>query len=228
MANGFRVAGTLNEFLSDLEILKNTEHSLIVWQNDARGKKNIFDGKYQSFTQDKDKTIINIKLDKNYTFEKDNPVYIFEKDKGILFKGRYEYCINCVLNVLADNRVFLREKRIKSRFYFNYTKVKTNINITIEPDKIINLSVNIRDISPEGFAFRYDKNKSKIFSPGMQVELANIGGIELPRSLAGELRHISNYKDVGALAGSDTVVVGVKFTNPSKLIKKVIEAVKEL
>ena len=55
MSRGFRIAGAINEFLKDLEVLKGSDHKLIVWQNDANGDKQIFDGHYDSYIKEKDK-----------------------------------------------------------------------------------------------------------------------------------------------------------------------------
>lgn len=91
MENGFREAGTFKEFIKDLEILKHTEHELIIWQNDANDEKQIYNGSFESWNKEKDRLFINVNFEDSVSFEKDNPIYIFEKDNGILFKGRYEY-----------------------------------------------------------------------------------------------------------------------------------------
>lgn len=65
MAQGFRIAGTLIEFLSDLDKLKGSEHDLIVWQNDLKGEKQIYNGVYHSYVLEKDNIIVNVTLPKN-------------------------------------------------------------------------------------------------------------------------------------------------------------------
>jgi len=231
MAKGFRIAGTLNEFLKDLEVLKDEEHSLIVWQNDAEGNKQIFDGHYDSYSKDKERIIINVKLKKNEVFEKDNPVYIFEKAKGILFKGRYEFCVNAVLKILADDKVFLKEKRHEKRFYFNYTEVKAKILAThLDSEDTFEEKLKLRDVCSGGFSFKVSHKKAKLFTPGMKISLIDIGGIDLPRVVNGKIAHISHFKSLSTNAEAITKekLVGVSFDTRSKLFEKVISVIRQM
>jgi len=230
MGRGFRIAGGINEFLKDLDVLKETPHKLIVWQNDANGDKQIFDGVYDSYLKEKDRIIINVKLDKNEIFEKDNSVYIFEKDKGILFKGRYEFCVNSTLKVLADDKVFLKEKRAVDRFNFNYTKVSAKISfISAAGGPEINDLLDLKDVCAGGFSFKIAPKKKKQFKLDQEISLTEVGGIELPRAIEGKIAHISKFKSVSVdLDAQRQRLVGVKFNQDSKLFAKVISVIKAM
>ena len=82
----FRPAGTLSQFLTDLKSSKVNEGSLMVWQT-VKGKKKVLKGSYSSHKKEKDKTVVNIHLEKNHSFDKDSPIYLYEEVNGILFKG---------------------------------------------------------------------------------------------------------------------------------------------
>lgn len=227
MAQGFRIAGTLNEFFNDLDRLKNSQHKLIIWQNNYRNEKIIVEGIFNNYGQEKGNTYIFFDLEKTLAFIKDNPVYIFEKAEGILFKGRFEHCVNNSLKVLADNKVFLREKREERRFYFLYTKVTAVIELHMKStDSHVAQKIILHDITPDGFAFLLTNDQLKDIRTKDQIELCGIHGIKFPQPLSGEIVHISEAKNTTAkVQGSK--LVGVKFTNSSKLIEIVINEMKK-
>jgi hypothetical protein len=211
MSNEFRIAGTIHEFFSDLDGLKLNDHYLIIWQNNAKGEKVIVEGSFDSYFEEKGRTFIQARLEKNLSFLKDNPVFIYEKIQGILFKGRFEFCINNVLKIMADDKVFLKEKRSVHRFYFSYTTVNALIK-TIHPDSGKELSdeVRLNDITTHGLAFRVSVSRAASILVGSSIKLEVIHGIRLPEPIS----------------GTKVKIIGVKFDKPSKLIGAVINQMK--
>jgi len=230
MSKGFRIAGTLNEFIKDLDVLKNSHHELIIWQSDAQGNKKIYEGAYDSYTKDKDNIIIIIKLLKNESFLTDQIIYIFEKKKGILFKGKYDFCVNKVLKIIADDRVFLKEKRVEKRFTFNYTKPGAMLFFTqTDSEKDLKDVVRLRDICSGGYSFKVSKKRASELTLKTEVKLSNIGGINLPVPILGEIAHISNFKTLSTeQSDKKEKLVGVRFHEKSKLFSKVIAVMKEV
>jgi hypothetical protein len=227
MATGFRLAGTIQEFFTDLDALKNKEHYFIIWQNDQRGEKVIVEGSFDSYFEEKGRTYIQAKLDKNLSFIKDNPVFIFEKLQGILFKGRFEFCINNILKIMADDKVFLKEKRDKQRFYFSYTKVEAVFR-TQHPDSGAELTdtVRLNDITTDGLAFKLSSARAASMPIGSKVWLDIIHGLKLPTPIGGVIAHRSD--DARVVKGKDNnlKLIGVKFDQTSELIGAVISQMK--
>ncbi|MBD64489.1 MAG: hypothetical protein CME62_04740 [Halobacteriovoraceae bacterium] len=222
MAKGFRVAGTLKEFLNDLEVLKDEPHHLIIWQNDEKGQKIIFDGQYLSYAVESEQIIIHLQLLKNAVFHQENPVYIYEKAKGILFKGQYKFCVNNVLKVLADEKVFLREKRKYDRFHFNYTKVKASLLMPFNGKQETH-DFALRDVGSGGLAFKVSKGQLNHFPKNLEIELCSLGGIDLPKAIKGTIAHRSRFHDTNALDNAHKLIIGMSFQAPSKLITKVMQ-----
>lgn len=227
MSNEFRIAGTIHEFFSDLDGLKLKEHSLIIWQNNAKGEKVIVDGAFDSYFEEKTRVFIQARLEKNLSFIKDNPVFIYEKAQGILFKGRFEFCINNVLKILADDKVFLKEKRSVERFHFSYTTVNAKIK-TIHPDSGKELvdEVRLSDITTHGLGFCVSSARAESLPIGASINLEVIHGIKLPTPISGIIAHRSEPKLKGKNGGAKDSMVGVKFDEGSKLIGAVISQMK--
>ena len=110
MKEKFRLAGDIREFFQDLKKLKNEDDSLVIWQT-SDTKKQKFQGKFESYQTDKDKIIINLRLEKTQSFEPNKDIFVFAQEKGILFKGVYEFCVASSLKIVADEKIYLKEKK---------------------------------------------------------------------------------------------------------------------
>jgi hypothetical protein len=223
MSDKFRLAGTVKEFFSDLKNLKNVEHDLMIWQSSGTSKKKITEGQFDSYIIEKDNIIINISLSKTISFDQKNDIFIFAKSEGILFKGKYEYCVAGKLKIKADEKFYLKEKRHGDRFFFNYTKIDLMISYNLD-EKVFKEKVFLKDITKEGMAFFVSDKKSKQHKVGTQVLLESIHAIELPKPISGHIKHITPHKKSLNIVSGSYTHVGVQFENSNKLIEKVMLA----
>lgn len=220
MAEKFRLAGNVREFFSDLKNLKGVESSLTIWQSSIHGKK-ILKGKFLSYEKDLDNLFINLELNKVESLNQESDVYMFSEKEGILFKGKYQFCVANKLKVLADEKFYLKEKRENNRFFFHYSKV--DLKVSQKREDISNTQkVFLKDISNMGMAFLVTKSKQNSFHIGQRVYLESVSGIELPKPLPGVVKHITlNTKKLAQIDGK-YFHIGVEFDKSSKLLEKVI------
>lgn len=224
MKNGFRVAGTLKEFYGELENLKKSQGNILIWQTSDSGERSTFDAKVFSYLANKDQTTINIKPeDSAKSFNQTLPIFIYEEEKGILFKGRYDSFVSGTLKVLADDKVFLKEKRDVARINFHYTKVLVDV---IYGEKLTFKGLKLKDISEFGFGILCTESMANALKIGIELGITNLNKVEMPIVLEGVVTHKTSSDRVkGAKKG--IVLVGVKFHEQSKLITKVIETLKK-
>jgi hypothetical protein len=223
MTDKFRLAGTVKEFFSDLKNLKNVEHDLMIWQTSLRGKKKITEGKFESYQNEKDKVFINIVLNNTVSFDQKSDVFIFAKKEGILFKGKYEYCVAGKLKLIADEKFYLKEKRSVDRFFFNYTKIDLILSFVLN-EKSFKEKVILKDINKKGMSFLVTNKKSKFYHTKGIVHLESIHGIELPKSIGGQIMHTSVCKKKSNVSDAKLTHVGVQFDETSALIGTVMKA----
>jgi hypothetical protein len=222
MKDEFRLAGTLKEFYGELETLKKVKSKFLLWQTDDKGKRHTFEAIMQSYLANKDQTIITLKPEPGKSFDKTRPFFIYEEVKGMLFKGNYENFVNDVLRILADDKVFLKEKRSVFRVNFHYTKVFVNLKYG---NKIDFEHIKLKDISEYGFGLLCNETMARALVVGVELGITNINGLEMPTRLDGIITHkVSSEKVKGAKKG--LTLVGVKLNQQSKLIGKVIKTLK--
>ena len=130
---------------------------------------------------------------------------------------------------MADDKVFLKEKRSIQRFYFSYTTVDAKVK-TVHPDSGNDLldDVRLNDITTGGMAFKVSNTRAKAILVGSKITLEVIHGIILPQPISGIVAHRSDcFQDEQKEATSGNVkLIGVKFDQPSKLIGAVISQMK--
>lgn len=223
MSDKFRLAGSTKEFFVDLKNLKKTDHDLLIWQTDESGKKKLVNGKFDNYTLDRDKILIDIVMDKTLAFNQDSDVYILEKVKGILFKGRYDFCVAGKLRLHADEKFYLKEKRANDRFFFNYTEIPIEIKYE-KNDKETIQRVILKDVNKNGFGFLCKAKNAGVFQEDMKLSLIKIHSIELPKQINGVVVHKSSFKDTLGHFSGKHVHFGVKFHRANKLIDKVMSA----
>ena len=204
----FRPAGTLSQFISDLKASKKNKNSLMVWQT-VKGKKHVLRGTFASLKKDKDITVVNIALEKNHSFDKESPIFLYEESNGILFKGEYSFYVNLNLKLVIDDKVFLREKRKSSRFGFHYS----DVTILVKYDNKL-MECNLKDVSELGYAFQVKHKLASVYKPGETIELAEVHGIKLPKTISGKIVHVGKSPHKWS---KDMTIVGVKFNRKSKL-----------
>jgi hypothetical protein len=223
MKDEFRLAGTLKEFYGELENQKKAKSKILLWQTDANGKRSTCEAIMQGYLANKDQTTITLKPESGESFDQKLPFFIYEEKKGMLFKGRYENFVNGILRVLAENKVFLKEKRLVSRVNFHYTKVFVNIQY----GKKIDLQhIKLKDISEFGFGLLCTESMAKALTLGVELGIKSINGIEMPDGLDGIITHKTSSNKVKGTKGG-LKLVGVKFDKQSKLIGKVIKTLNE-
>ncbi len=204
----FRPAGTLKQFLSDLKSSKDNKKSLMVWQT-VKDKKHLLRGTYSSHSKNKEKTIVNIELDKNHSFDQGQPIYLFEEVNGILFKGEYQFYVNQNLKLVIDDKVFLREKRKSNRFAFHYS----NVSVAVKYSNA-DFEFSLKDVSDKGYSILVASRIAKSFIADNDIDLMGVHGIKLPREIKGKIVHVTKSPHK---AESNKSIVGIKFNKKSKL-----------
>ncbi|MAZ49669.1 MAG: hypothetical protein CME65_14000 [Halobacteriovoraceae bacterium] len=204
----FRPAGTLSQFLTDLKSSKVNEGSLMVWQT-VKGKKKVLKGSYSSHKKEKDKTVVNIHLEKNHSFDKDSPIYLYEEVNGILFKGEYSYYVNQNLKLIIDEKVFLKEKRKSPRFGFHYSDVK----IELEYQKKT-YEFKLKDVSDLGYSIELKHKIAEHFKVTQPINLLSVHGVNLPKAIGGSIVYIQKSPHKWSKGHS---IIGIKFNRKSKL-----------
>ncbi|MBT4793396.1 MAG: hypothetical protein HON90_17625, partial [Halobacteriovoraceae bacterium] len=149
MKGTFRVAGELAQFYGELDALKKTKKTLLVWQTNAEGNRATYDGIIKSYLANKVETVINIGIENAENMATDLPIFIYEDDKGILFKGEFKHYMNGLLKIKADEKVFLKERRSCQRINFHYTSVYVNVQFS---QKLDFHKIKLKDISIQGFS----------------------------------------------------------------------------
>lgn len=132
--------------------------------------------------------------------------------------------MNSVLKILADDKIFLKEKRSKKRFFFTYTAPA--IEILGETETVFG-KAKLVNVTSDGFGFYVKSENKKLFNETKPIGLKSIGGIDFPTPLKGVIKHVSKVqKQTDHQYGS--ILVGVKFDQTSKIIMKVIDVLKTL
>lgn len=209
----FRPIGTIDQFLDVLSSSKKTK--LLVWQSLGKDRLKT-EGFYDKHSKEKKKTTVILNLQKNISFNQDDFVFIYEEEKGLLFKGMYEFCVNKKLHITIDEKVFLKERRSDDRlnFYYSAINLKTNLGPGV-----------LKDINDKGFSLLVTEAKAKNFKKDSDVQLEKIHTIELPKAINAKVVHMTKAtlpKQKGK------TIVGCKFNRRSKLMAKVIEGLANL
>jgi len=213
MQDSFRIAGNISEFFSELKSIKSAKSPLKIWQT-IKNKKHLFEGHLFDFENEKKHTIVSLELLENSSFDPVHSIYIFDDERGILFKGTYEYCVSKRLKIIADEKVYLREKRKVKRYNFHYNIVNINLSISNQIDLE---GIQLKDISEYGFSCLLKDSICEKLKVDQEISLVGINGLILPRKINGVLAHKSKNSKRSHLH------VGVKFKQKSKLIGKIIE-----
>lgn len=208
--DSFRPAGTLSQFISDLKASKGEK--LMVWQT-VNGKKVVLKGSFSNHKKEKNRTIVNIALDKSHSFDQDSPIYLYEELNGILFKGEYSYYVNKNLKLIIDEKVFLREKRKSSRFNFHYSEVL----VDLEHEKA-KFEFKLKDVSDLGYSIEVKNKIATHFKEGETIKLLSVHGVKLPKAIPGKIIHNSKSPHKWA---KGTSIIGIKFNRKSKLFSMI-------
>lgn len=219
MRDSFRPAGALKEFYGELDGLKKSQSQIVVWQTDKSGERNQYNGMIKSYLANKTQTVINLTIPGTCQFDDQSSIFIYEEIKGILFKGQYEHFVNGNLKLIADDRVFLKEKRNCQRVVFQYTKVSVDLKYgqTLDLNK-----QKLKDISKFGFGILVSEKIAKGLKLELDLNIKSINGIEMPVSLEGEIVHKTCQDRKNGI-----YIIGVKFKSESKLISKVISTLEK-
>ncbi len=220
---GFRPAGAVTEFYGQLEQLSKAEEKVLVWQTNTKEERTTVYSTIKSYLASKDNTIINISLQDDTKLAQELPVFIYDESNGVLFKGSVEHQINKTVKIKAFDNVFLKENRSVRRVNFQYTKVMVDITY----GKKLNFhGLRLKDISENGFSIWVNSKMAQGFKKNIEVNLDLINNIEIPIELEGMIVHkTSGEKVMGGR--KEAVLIGVKFHQKSKLIKKVITVLEE-
>lgn len=220
----FRPAGTLKEFYGVLDNLKIKNDAFLCWQTSPQGKRKTFKGKLRSYLANKITTTIDLEVSTQdfKGVDKGLTIYLFEEDKGLLLKSKYDSFINGNLKLIADEKVLLREKRMNQRVLFQYTPVHVDL---VYGDKIPFTKIKLRDIHESGFGLICTESMTKGLIPGIEINLTKINGIEMPIEIKGNIVHKTETEKVrGQKKGN--FLVGVKLNQKSKLLQRVMESYK--
>lgn len=218
MIEGFRLAGELKEFYGELDQISKDNSVLTVWQV-IQGKRNILNGVITSYLANSKQTVINMQLEPDSEVNKGFPIFLYEEQHGILFKGEYDQFAKGTLRLYADNRVFLKEKRLIRRLNFFYTKVTCSVLLG---GKIEFKDLRLKDINEGGFGIVTNEKVAKGFIQGLEISLVKISSIELPVEIKGTVAHNTPTAQVkGYKKGK--YLIGVKLNQKSKLINYVME-----
>ncbi len=220
MQGEFRLAGSIGEFVSQLKLPREAEHKLLLWQSVGGSKRNKVEGVFCSIKKEKDRVIIIIELDQTSSFNQKESIFILDDEFGLLFKGQYEFCVNKKLQLVVDDKVFLREKRKQDRYNFHYTKVNVSL---VYQDSVPIDNATVRNLNEAGASIIVKDTIGNKLKVGSDISLTKIHGITLPRQIDGTIAHITSSKNVRGLEGS-FLVIGVKFNQKSKLLLKVFQS----
>lgn len=222
MNEAFRQAGTLNEFYEELDAIVANCKSTLVWQTDREGKRVKLKTRIISYKLEIDQTLIMLPLGEVESFKKKLDYFIYDEKDGILFKGRFLRNDQERVILRADENVFLREKRVFHRVYFQYTKVYVDVSYG---QKLEFHSLLLKDISEDGYGLLITGAMSKALLAGMTLGITKIHSIKLPRPLEGKIIH-STILEEDEDPKRTKVKLGVKFHKKSKLIELVKKAMK--
>lgn len=220
MGDGFRLAGSMKQFLKNLKTLKESDHEFTIWQS-FNGKKRIFKGKFHSIEKERDQYHINISTDITNTFEPESFVYLYEENTGALCKGLYCYNVAGTLKITLEDRFYLKEKRSTDRFSFHYTKI--HISISDKNGKSFD-RIKLKDISETGFCMNIKNSTLRELNHAQGFYLNKIEDIELPEPLLSRIVHITTPKKNMPI--TKYIQVGVVFENSSEEIASVISILK--
>ncbi len=218
MNSEFRPAGVVTQFYDELEKLSLNSFDVLAWQTDAKGNRNTHHCVVSNYLAKENITTIHLSSATDFDFWPQSDVFLYSESMGILFKGKIETQQNKKLKLIARENVYLKEHRAIHRVSFQYTKVL--VDLTFE-GKLQFKNAKLRDISEHGFSVFVTPAMAKGFVKGMEINLDKIHGIEMPVKLAGQIIHQTKGESVKG-GHKDSYLVGVKFHEPSKLIKKVV------
>jgi len=220
----FRPGGNIDEFYDKLESLKLKQSQLLFWQTTSSGERKTVGCVISSYSTNNTKTSINLKGLEVENFQKQLPVFIYEDESGILFKGKYESFADDNLQVIAEEKVFFKEQRDTYRVKFHYTNVYVDLKFG---QKLDFHKIKLKDITEMGFGVIVDQNMAIAFKEGMELNITKLNEVEMPIPLEGLIAHKTPTSKIkGHKKGS--VLLGVKFSKPNKLLKDAITALQAL
>lgn len=220
MKESFRQAGTINEFHEELETIVKRSKDILIWQTDQQGKRVKVGARILNFKIEPQQTLITVASAGMDNLKKKLDYFIYDEADGILFKGNFLRADlkNAVLRV--DDNVFLKEKRMASRHYFQFTKVFVDVNYG---ERLNFHNLLLRDISEDGFGLLITGAMSKALLEGMTLGLIKIHSVELPRPLEGKIIHRTVLEE-NEDPKMTKVRLGVKFHKKSKLVQLINKA----
>ncbi len=215
----FRDDVEIERFYGLLEKIKKNNQEILLWQSSDDGTKIKFPVTLKSYIINKISVTISLSISgKEFSqLNKDNIIYLYEEDEGVLFKGKYESWVNGLLKISPDPKVLIKEKRSSDRQNFYYTKVFADF---LYGKKLNFNQIRIKDITSFGIGLLVSEKIATGLTIGVESDIKAIHGIELPKPIEGRITHkTSTAKVKGYKAGQ--VLVGIQFAKESIIINTV-------
>ncbi len=217
----FRLAGDIKDFHGLLDNIKKNKLALLLWQNNEEQIRYKIQVSIKSFIFNKQgiSITLNVPPREFSLMNKENPIFLFSEESGVLFKGSYDNWINGLLKITPDPKVLVRENRSFERSIFQYVKITTTL--TKEDGEVLG-HFKLKDISASGFSVVILSDYTEKIKTGRNYFLASLSDIDTDFLPPCRLVHKTSGKKLKNLKANQTLL-GFMFNQPSDVLIKLIE-----
>jgi hypothetical protein len=169
---------------------------------------------------------IKVTMQKPIPLEKEQPVFFYDEEGDILFKGLAKKRKGKVAYFKLDENIMFRENRNYPRQYFtDRSTTVTYFTYFQQLESSKEEKSPLLDIGEGGMSFKVPAGQGTNFELGDRVTLTKLNVITFPQEIKGKIVHISPFKEE-SFSQQKSLKVGVQFDNESRIIGEVMQVLK--